>query len=324
MEEKEEYLPYRVGGLLYCPACNQTVAKKIVDGELEGLTSICFCLEDSIADNKLIEAQANLQKTLAFIAKAEKAKEELPLLFVRARSVTHLREVYEENKENISVLTGFVLPKFDLSNAKQYMKQIKAFHKEGHRLYVMPTLESKGAAEGENRYRTLKKIKTILDENRQYVLNVRVGGNDFANLFGVRRSVTQNIYEISVIRNILADVLTVFSRDYVVSGPVWEYFGEDADGAWAKGLEEEMNLDVLNGFVGKTAIHPAQLPIIRKGMQVSKEDYEDAKAILQWSGEDDGVKKSERKTRMNEVKTHGRWARRIYALGCIYGVKDEK
>ena len=48
----------------------------------------------------------------------------------------------------------------------------------------------------------------------------------------------------------------------MLSGPVWEYFGEDLQGAWAEGLRQELALDRLNGFIGKTAVHPAQLPII--------------------------------------------------------------
>lgn len=90
-------------------------------------------------------------------------------------------------------------------------------------------------------------------------MNIRVGGNDFSNLYGLRRNEHQNIYEIGVIRDILANIINVFADTYVVSGPVWEYFKKGSDTAWEKGLRKEIELDLLNGFIGKTCIHPSQL-----------------------------------------------------------------
>ena len=156
----------------------------------------------------------------------------------------------------------------------------------------------------------LLRVKRILDSQRDRVLNIRVGGNDFCNLYGLRRSAHQSIYDIGVIRDILMDILQVFAADYVVSGPVWEYFGPDAQGS--------------EGFVGKTAVHPSQLPVICEEMQVSREDYEDARQILGWTGEGLGVAKSAKGSRMNEVKCHKKWAERICKLAEVYGVREEE
>ena len=69
-------------------------------------------------------------------------------------------------------------------------------------------------------------IKRILDNYRDLVLNVRVGGTDFSACFGVRRGIDYTIYDIVTVRDCLTDILNVFSREnmYTVSGPVWEYF----------------------------------------------------------------------------------------------------
>ena len=84
-----------------------------------------------------------------------------------------------------------------------------------------------------------------------------------------------------------------------------------------------MELDRLNGFIGKTAIHPSQLPVIAESLKPLKSDFEDAKSVLFWS-EALGVKGSSDGKRMNEVKTHRKWAKRIFILGEFFGIKEEK
>ena len=76
------------------------------------------------------------------------------------------------------------------------------------------------------------------------------------------------------------------------------------------------------GFVGKTAIHPRQIDVINRALRVSIEDYDDAKQILNWSENDSYVKGNSTKSRMNEVKTHTNWAKRVMALADYYGVVD--
>ena len=124
-------------------------------------------------------------------------------------------------------------------------------------------------------------------------------------------------------RDIFVDIINIFSADYIISGPVWEYFGAKPDGLWDRGLERELELDKLNGFIGKTAIHPSQLPIIYESMKVKQSDYNDAIKIHTWDQSVLGVAKSEDGKRMNEVKVHGRWAEKILALADVYGIKDD-
>lgn len=155
---------------------------------------------------------------------------------------------------------------------------------------------------------------------RRHTLNIRVGGNDFCAAYGLRRNSRQTIYEIGVVNSALTDILTVFGTDYVVSAPVWEYFENDRDDTWKQGLERELALDKLNGFMGKTAIHPSQIPIIHRAMAVSAADYEDARRILHWDQKAVGVQKSGGGDRMNEVKVHAKWAEKIMTLSKVYGV----
>jgi citrate lyase beta subunit len=215
------------------------------------------------------------------------------------------------------LLTGYIFPKFDMSNGREYFERLVSL---GDGLYAMPIIESAAVADCIVRRENLGEIKSLADSYRDRILNIRVGGNDFCNLYGVRRSVSQTIYEAGTVRDILVDILNVFGGDYVVSAPVWEYFGEDEKGNWATGLKKEMAQDRLNGFVGKTAIHPYQLPVIDRAMRPSESDFKDAERILSWSGE---LAVGRGEGRMNEVKCHLKWAERTALLGEIYGVAEE-
>lgn len=316
-------LQYMVGGLLYSPAVNETAAEKIVAGAFPCLTSIAFCLEDSIRDDALEDAEAQLCQTLRMIRDRRSAGQSLPLIFIRIRTPEHMEHVHSLLRPFYDSITGYILPKFDLSNCEEYKRLILGINAElTEPLYIMPILESKMIADIKDRTAVLLKIKENLDSMREYVLNVRVGGNDFSNLYGLRRAVDQNIYQIGVIRDILIDIINVFAGGYVVSGPVWEYFGTGASEPWADGLRSELALDRLNGFIGKTAIHPSQLPLIYDSLKVKKSDYNDALRILGWDSGKLGVEKSSDGSRMNEVKCHAKWAFRIAALGEIYGFLD--
>ena len=318
--DEEEYLKYSIGGLLYVPAMNKKVPQKVKDGRFPNLTSLAFCLEDTIKDECLEEAELSLKGILDELKKMDIA---LPLIFIRIRTPEHMRYVCELYREYREIITGYILPKFDLSNMDGYISLIKEINKGStKKTYIMPILESRMVADIGTRVGTLSKIKEAIDTVKEYVLNVRVGGNDFCNLYGLRRSVSQSIYDIGVIRDIFVDIINIFASDYVVSGPVWEYFGPECDGKWDVGLAKELELDRLNGFIGKTAIHPSQLPLIHESMKVKKSDYDDAMKILDWNNGSLGVAKSEDGSRMNEVKVHGKWAGKIAVLGEIYGVKE--
>lgn len=321
---ESDFLPYKLSGLLYAPAINISVAEKIINNKFPQLTSMAFCLEDSIMDDALHDAEKALVKTLEFIRRNTSQGQELPLLFVRIRTPQHMEYIHNLLGENEEVLTGYILPKFDLSNAKKYRQLIVKLNQNREKpLYIMPILESQMIAYKSTRLNILLAVKEIINEIKDYVLNIRVGGNDFSNIYGLRRSVNQTIYDIGVIRDILVDILNVFASDYVVSGAVWEYFGSNPNDEWAEGLRRELALDRLNGFVGKTAVHPSQIPVIYESMKVSESDYNDAVQILNWQPDSLGVSKSNDGSRMNEVKCHSKWARRIKIMGDIYGIREQ-
>ena len=83
-----------------------------------------------------------------------------------------------------------------------------------------------------------------------------------------------------------------------------------------------VSMNLLNGFTGKTVIHPNQIPVVNEMLRVSQRDYADARAILNWdTGSGSLVSASEDGGRMNEYNTHSRWARRIVLRAERYGVR---
>jgi citrate lyase beta subunit len=307
---------------MYVPALNVGVGEKICAGAFPELDSLAFCLEDAVTDKGVKAAEAQHVKSLAYIA--EHKPDKLPLLFVRVRNCPQFKRLPSLLGGLADLLTGVIFPKFDLSNAAQYCS-LTAKINTGRALplYVMPLLESPAIINLETRKRTLLGIRELIDGSRDYVLNIRVGAMDFCKLHGLRRTVGQSIYDIGIVRDTLSRILSIFADSYVVSAPVWEYYkGQDGDESWAAGLENELALDVANGFIGKTVIHPSQLPIVRKWLMPTRVDFNDATEILNWKDKSLGVAKSASGNRMNELATHRKWAEKIMILSQIYGVRD--
>lgn len=312
---------YEVGALLYAPALNDTVAKSITCNKFGEKFSMAFCLEDTVSDDAVEFAEKQLVNTLTQIWNAGREKVfYLPKIFIRVREAEQIGRLMSMLSDATEILMGFIFPKYSLDNAKQYNAVMKEINQSGNKqYYMMPILESKDIIDYATRKEILLRIKDYIDDVKEVVLNVRVGGNDFCNEFAARRHYDETIYDIKPIANLLGDILTIFSREYVLSGPVWEFFSSD-NNEWKEGLIRELALDRLNGFVGKTVIHPKQIEVVNDALKVSRKDYEDAKAILNWDNSSLGVSKSADGERMNEVKTHKNWAAKTLILAEVYGV----
>lgn len=314
---------YSVGALMYCPANNGGIVNKLLNNEFGDKFSLALCLEDTINDNKVEEAEEILVSTINKLYNKYKGGScnfYLPKIFIRVRRPSQIGDLTKRFGDAREIITGYNTPKFDLSNADAYMNEILGINKTYNRVfYIMPIIESHEIVDLRTRVPFLYKIKDKLDSISDLVLNIRVGGNDLSNVFGLRRHSFETVYDIKPVADILTDILTVFSQDYVVSGAVWEYYnGEN----WDLGLANEVQKDITAGFIGKTVIHPKQIDVINKSCRVLKEDYEDALSILDWSPDANSmVSGSNLKSRMNEAKVHSNWARKTIYLAEYYGVK---
>ena len=323
-----EILQYAIGGMLYMPATRTKIVQDIIEQKNPDIKSICLDLEDSIGDDTVEEALIMLHSTLSKLHKAIEEKtlsiNALPLIFIRVRNPEQLKTLKNTlSQEQLNVLTGFNFPKFDSSNAAEYIRVFNELqHTSLTKLYFNPILESKNIMYKQNRLEELAYIQRKLSGFSDHILNIRIGATDFCNIFGIRRKMNQTIYDINVVADCFADIINFFGKNYVISGPVWEYFNSQGErGPWKTGLEKELSLDKINGFFGKTSIHPVQLPIIAKSNIVDEEDYNDAMSIMGMGTGLIGVAKGSAGNKMNEVKTHSNWARKILAIASAYGVK---
>ncbi|WP_188997204.1 HpcH/HpaI aldolase/citrate lyase family protein [Paenibacillus nasutitermitis] len=358
----KELLAHAVGAALYMPATRPNIADDVISGKHEGLVSVVLDLEDAIGDQQVELAEESLMQQLFLIASYMKigtlAESDVPLLFIRIRSAVQLKRLLVRMADTLPLITGFVLPKFTEENGEDYLQLIAAYN--GNRasgtpvLYGLPILESASIIYRESRLDSLLAIKAILDHFHDYVLNVRIGSTDFSSLFGLRRSSDRTIYELAPIRDCIADIINLFGRveaGYVISGSVWEYFpkkertmkpqlrvapveesfgspglelmsrsGKDA----MEGLIREVMMDKENGIIGKTIIHPAHIKPVQALYAVTHEEYADAASIIAHNDGHHGVLKSQYANKMNEMKPHQNWAKRILLRSQVYGVLHEQ
>ncbi len=319
---KDAVIYYSVGALLYCPANNENISDSIILEKFGSRFSLALCLEDTINDNYVKEAENILLKSLNNIYKAHKTKDfYIPKIFIRVRNPEQIPRLTERMADTVKILTGYIAPKFSLENADSYISAVESVTKKyKHKIYLMPIFENPDIINLQNRYKILYGLKSKLDCIEKLVLNIRVGGNDLSHMFGLRRRINESIHNMKPVSNILTDILTVFGTDYIVSGPVWEYYSGNG---WEAGLKEEINQDLLCGFIGKTVIHPKQIPVVNNALSVSVSDFNDAKSILNWDKASNSfVSGNIAKERMNEYKTHSNWALKTIFMTEYYGLKQ--
>ncbi|PAQ14267.1 citrate lyase subunit beta [Bacillaceae bacterium SAOS 7] len=281
-------------------------------------------------------------------------EETVPLIFIRVRSVEQMWNLVEWLGPSLRHITGFVFPKFSAVNAEQYLSALKEVNNETNTvMYGMPILESPEVLYKETRIHELQQLKVLIDQYRDYVLNIRIGTTDLCGLYGIRRDSQTTIYEISLIAELIMDIVNLFSREldhYVVSGPVWEHFSHQerilkpklrqtpfqkqfgSDGLRLRkdlisknfdGLIQETLLDKANGLIGKTIIHPSHLLPVQALHVVTHEEYGDALSIIHQANGEKGVFKSAFHNKMNEIKPHIKWAQKTLIKSEIYGVFHE-
>ena len=318
---KNNILYYSVGPLLYCPANKDTIAQSIINEKFGRQFSLALCLEDTINDNFVAEAEQDMIHSLQDIDNARQNKDfYLPRIFIRVRNSEQIVRLTAALKSHIDIITGFIIPKFSPANACEYIhKIIEANELTNKKIYMMPIYESADIIDLRSRYDVLYSLKDSLQQIEELVLNIRVGGNDLCHLFGFRRHPDESIHEIKPVSSIFTDIVTVYGTDYVISGPVWEYYAGEK---WEAGLAAEIRDDKLCGFIGKTVIHPNQIAVVNSCFQVSETDFKDAQNILHWDNNNNTlVAGNQDSERMNEYKTHTNWARRILYLAEVYGIK---
>jgi len=321
MTSNKELLSHALGATLYMGGNRPNLLKDVLSSKG---CSIVICLEDSVSYNQLGQAEQNVIKFFEDIEMLMRSDrdllDKLPLLFLRVRDLKQ-HEMLLRNS-NLTGLCGFVLPKFCIAEGEKHLSLIKSYNALNDKtLYALPILETPEVIYKDSRINELLDIKKLLDYHKELILNVRIGGTDFSGIYSLRRSKDFTIYDLAVINDCIGDIINIFQRDgYVISAPVNEHFSYD-NPLDESGLVREILLDKQNGLVGKTVIHPTQVPIVNSLLAVTKEEYLDAEAIV--NSISDGVIRSSYRNKMNEVKPHLKWAYKTLLLSNIMGVLND-
>lgn len=286
---------FKLGASLYTPANHKNLTRSLNFG-IAGERSMVVCTEDAVSIKDLEDSLESLRNSLVeFKANGQyKGKR-----FIRPRNPKVFKEIIE--MEGVEKIDGFVLPKATVSSLSEYIKILEEFKqknlKEGkeHKVFmIMPTLETPEAMS----IKGLQDIRIKLEEIKEQIVCLRIGGNDLMGILGIKRMPGLTIYE-TPIRAVIDMIITEFRPfGYEVSAPVFDYIDDRTT------LYREMEQDLNYGFFAKTAIHPQQIPVIDsayreylecnalKATQLVKEDT----AIYQ----DDG--------QMMEKTCHFNWA----------------
>lgn len=288
------------GASLYVPTTHPDLLAVANGDKLSELRSVIFCTEDAVAERELSYALFNLSLALEHMR-----SESTTMRFVRVRNPEVLERVLA--MPGVDKLTGFVLPKATRQNFDAYFRLLRH---TGHLL--MPTLETVEVFDDAE----MKQFRLCLEAPgvRNRILALRIGGNDLLALLGMRRPRNMTIYRTPLGQTIARLVTCFRPYGFALTAPVMEHLDNPLL------LEQEVLEDLAHGLVGKTAIHPSQVPLIERHYQVGVHEIEVARKIM----DVDSPAVFRMHDSMCEVATLHNWAQQVVEQAEVFGVNDAK
>lgn len=290
--------PWQMGAPLYMPGNRRDIIDIANGDKYAMLRAMIFCTEDAVSAADVDSCVRHIGLCLQGFRESHSR-----FRFIRARNPEILARLLD--LPDIDKIDGFVLPKFNQSVFHAYFDQLK-----GTPFKAMPTLETPEVFDS---HAMIELRQALLQPDiAERVLMLRIGGNDLMNLLGLRRPRALTLYD-TPLAHVIAQLVTIFKPyGFALSAPVFEYLDDVAT------LQKEIQLDLAHGLVGKTAIHPSQVPAIEHCYAVDKEDYD--MAVRLCAQEAPAVFKMH--NAMCEVATHQQWAAGILSREASYGLKN--
>lgn len=294
------FTPWSLGSPLYMPAHRLDLLEIANAEKHPALRCVIFCTEDAIL-------QQDVNSSLRYLGLCLQGfRSDVPRYrFIRARNPEILSRLLD--LPHIEKIDGFVLPKFNMEVFDSYTDQLRGTH-----FKIMPTIETREVFDTG----AMLELRLALSNPDIFerLLILRIGGNDLMNLLGLRRSNALTIYA-TPLGQVIAQLITLFKPyGFSLSAPVFEQLANPLL------LQQEIELDLAHGLVGKTAIHPEQVPAIEAAYRVTQQDVDMAAQIL--SHAVPAVFKMH--DTMCEVATHTQWAQNILERQQLFGIKDSR
>lgn len=328
--EDIEFLKWTLGAQLITPMTNKDIAINVINKKYLDLMTNVWDLEDGAGEIERDILLQNLRYNLSVynneIGNRNMDVDKLPQLFIRVKDLDMLKEIEKFSKDLI-YCNGIVIPKIEVETLEEYLKIIQKINeKEKIRLFALPILESESSIISKDALDNMLKIKEIINNYKDIVLNINIGATDFSGMYGIRRKANFTIYDLSVVSNCISNILNIFTfeLEFSVTAPVWEYFNKDISSIENQGLLKEIEKDKNNGMYSKISIHPTQLLLINTSYIVDYEDYIDAVQIIEGNRKKVGCLKSKSNNKMNELNTHTIWANNVLTRAKIFGVFNKE
>ncbi|MCD6259373.1 MAG: HpcH/HpaI aldolase/citrate lyase family protein [Helicobacteraceae bacterium] len=283
-----------LGASLFVPATHKDLLSIVSGEKYPKLRSVVLDTEDGIAEESLEDALGALELLL------KKLQKRKLYIFLRPRNTKVLKRFL--NLESIEKIDGFVLPKFSLENAQQYLSLL-----ERENFVWMPSIE------GEELFdeKRLIKLKELLLPHKESIILVRFGLEDMLRQLALRRKCDESIFDRAVTRFVLGRFIGIFkSAGFCVSGGVYPCYKDE------NGFVSDVERDLLEGLFTKTVIHPKQVGLYHELVKVTRNDFEEAVEILL---DDKAVYAQNNK--MAESSTMSPWAKEIVLRAQIYGLQ---
>lgn len=343
---KKNQLRYALGATLYLPA-TKYIAPYLLEKRYSHLTSFVMCFENLIEERNINIAEKTLLNTLRTLKMAENEnrinKDELPLFFIHVRDPLQFERLYEiliKEKDIISYISGFFLPKFNSNNADAYLSTVKKIRLISEYIYALPIIESKETISLASRISELITLEKTIFEYRDMILGIRIGGSYINSVLGVNSLEAMSIYDVGITASIIYDIINSFINlsyeDIAIYSSSWDkkitsfqtvskssnafdqnkviYNQAFTHDPSLDGFIREILLDKLNGCVGKTVVYPNQISIVNALYSVERKDYELALSINS---------SNEPSLNYGEQINNKIWSNKILSLSKIYGVLNE-
>jgi citrate lyase beta subunit len=286
------------------PATRPDLLSIVTGYRYSTLKSIVVCLEDAVSEMDVADGLENLKRLLVDIQSVGGRPDDGPLVFVRPRNADMAAEL--NDWPLITLIDGFIVPKL---NSDSIMSWSLAVNRP--ELLLMPTLETPDVFVPD----AMVALRDALDsEFSDKIIALRIGGNDLMGCLGLRRSKTMSIYNspMGYVIPMLAGIMG--AGGYALTAPVFERMDSP------ELLKRELEMDIAHGLVGKTAIHPSQIPLIHDALKVENEDVESATKILA----NDAQAVFKHGGAMCEPATHLKWARNTLDRARFYGTTQSQ
>ncbi|MGB5966582.1 MAG: HpcH/HpaI aldolase/citrate lyase family protein, partial [Sulfurimonadaceae bacterium] len=282
----------------FIPASHKNLDAVLSGEKYPDLRSVVIDFEDGLSSADRPEALEKLEQTLAKLQETEL------LRFIRPQDPQMLKTLLTQ--KYIDRLDGFILPKFGLDNANDYLALFPLpISHSPFPWHFMPSIEGEELFDMQK----LRQLRGILLLHQEQIICIRFGAEDMFRQLGLRRTTT-SLYDMLAPAQVIANLINTFKpAGFNISAPVHPNFSD------LEGFAHEVQRELNNGLISKTIIHPSQIEPMNELYKVTQQELDEAKAIL---SQHDGVLNLDGK--MGEVKTQSVWAKELIVRKRLYGL----